>query len=111
MGHESEFLYGTLELLLLRAFDAGDAMHGYGVAEWVVARTGGEIEVDEAALYRALHRLEHRGLLGSEWGVSENNRRAKYYRLTARGRARLSEGSASWRRFAAAVEQVLGAGA
>ncbi len=108
MGDESDFLYGTLDLLLLRALSHGP-QHGYGVVEWIRARTRDAIVVDEAALYKALHRMEHRGLLRSEWGASENNRRAKFYHVTRRGAARLRGGSQAWRRFATAVERVLDA--
>jgi PadR family transcriptional regulator len=83
------------------------AMHGYGVAMAIRERTGGELTIEDAALYQALHRLERQGLIEAEWGPSENNRRARYYTLTTAGRKRLQEGAATWRRYSRAVEAVL----
>ena len=89
MGDTSlELLQGTLDVLMLKALSWGP-QHGYGVAELIRMRSGEALNVEEGALYPALHRLERRGWLESEWGVSENNRRAKYYRLTGAGRAQL----------------------
>jgi PadR family transcriptional regulator len=85
-------------------------MHGYGVAMAIRERTGGELTIEDAALYQALHRLERQGLIEAEWGPSENNRRARYYTLTAAGRKRLQEGAATWRRYSRAVEAVLQGG-
>ena len=99
-------LQGTLDLLVLRAL-AAEPRHGYGVVDWVRRTTRGTIEVEDGALYTSLHRMHERGWLTAEWGVSENNRRAKYYSLTAAGRARLAEAAAEWDRYAAAVAQVL----
>jgi PadR family transcriptional regulator, regulatory protein PadR len=82
-------------------------MHGYGVAEWIHESSMDVLRVEEGALYPALHRLELRGLLSSEWGASENNRRAKYYSLTAAGRRQLNEETEYWRRMAGAVARVL----
>jgi PadR family transcriptional regulator PadR len=82
-------------------------MHGYGVATAIRERTGGELTIEDAALYQALHRLERQGLIEAEWGPSENNRRARYYTLMAAGRKRLQEGAATWRRYSRAVEAVL----
>jgi transcriptional regulator len=110
MGEQSnkaaDLLQGTLELLILRALARGQR-HGYEIAEWIHLASDEALSVEEGALYPALHRLELRGLLTSEWDVSENNRRAKYYRLTASGRKRLSETTKSWRRSSAAVNRVL----
>lgn len=103
-----ELLRGTLDLLILKALVWGP-QHGYAVADWIGRTTEGALLVEEGALYPALHRLENRGLLASTWGVSENNRRAKYYRLTADGRERLATDTHSWQRYAAAVAKVLGA--
>jgi transcriptional regulator len=97
---------GTLDLLVLRMLAAGP-MHGYGIASRVQARTGGDLVVEDAALYQALHRLDRQGLVTAEWRASENNRRARYYALTATGRKRLRDGTATWRRYARAVEAVL----
>lgn len=82
-------------------------MHGYGIATSVRERTGGELSIEDAALYQALHRLNRQGLLDAEWGPSENNRRARYYTLTAAGRKRLRKETGSWRRYSRAVEAVL----
>lgn len=101
-----ELMKGTLDMLVLRTL-AGEARHGYGVSEWIRERTGGALAVQDAALYQALRRLEERGLVEAEWGLSENNRRARYYRLTASGRKRLKAETAAWCRYAEAVFQVL----
>jgi PadR family transcriptional regulator PadR len=103
-------LQGTLDVLVLKALE-GEARHGYGVADWVRSRTGGTLDIEDGALYTALHRMERRGWLTSDWGVSENNRRAKYYGLTAAGAAKLADASAEWTRYAEAVFSVLGSSA
>jgi PadR family transcriptional regulator PadR len=97
---------GTLDLLVLRAL-ALEPMHGYGIATLVHQRTDGELAIEDAALYQALHRLDRQGLVDAEWRPSENNRRARYYRLTMDGRRRLREETANWRRYSRAVEAVL----
>ena len=97
---------GTLDLLVLRTLLSGP-MHGYGIATQVRERTGGELSIEDAALYQALHRLDRQGLVDAEWGTSENNRRARYYALTATGRKRLREETGNWRRYSRAVEAVL----
>jgi transcriptional regulator len=97
---------GTLDLLVLRTLLSGP-MHGYGIATQVHERTGGELSIEDAALYQSLHRLDRQGLVDAEWGPSENNRRARYYTLTAAGRKRLREDTATWRRYSRAVEAVL----
>lgn len=99
-------LQGTLDLLVLKALSAGP-QHGYGVARWVSDRTDGVLEVEEGALYTSLHRMERRGWLESEWGVSENNRRAKYYSLTHRGRRQLEQELSAWAEYADAVFKVV----
>ena len=99
-------IQGTLDVLILRTL-AWKSMHGFAVSEWIRERAGGEIVVEEAALYKALHRLERDGAVAAEWGVSENNRRARFYELTARGRRQLRDEQTAWRRYAAAVERVL----
>ncbi|MBV9881145.1 MAG: PadR family transcriptional regulator [Gemmatirosa sp.] len=102
----SDLLHGTLDLLVLKAL-ATTPMHGFGLSKWIEQRTGNELEIVDSALYKALHRLEDDAAITAEWGVSENNRRAKYYSLTARGRQRLRTETATWRRYVAAVSGVL----
>jgi PadR family transcriptional regulator PadR len=97
---------GTLDLLVLRALASGP-MHGYGVATLVHERTEGDLAIEDAALYQALHRLDRQGLLDAEWRLSDNNRRARYYTLTPAGRKRLRDETANWRRYTRAVEAVL----
>ncbi|MBW3554838.1 MAG: PadR family transcriptional regulator [Gemmatimonadetes bacterium] len=100
------FLQGTLDVLVLKALAWGPR-HGYGVASWIRGTTDEALKVEEGALYTALHRLEKRGWLESEWGQSENNRKAKYYRLTSAGRRELREGTRDWTAYAEAVFKVL----
>jgi transcriptional regulator len=97
---------GTLDLLVLRTL-AGGPMHGYGIATLVHQQTDGDLAIEDAALYQALHRLDRQGLVEAEWRPSENNRRARYYTLTPAGRKRLRTEAANWRRYARAVEAVL----
>lgn len=97
---------GTLDLLVLRTLATGP-MHGYGIASLVDERTRGELIIEDAALYQALHRLDRQGLVDAEWKASDNNRRARYYTLTPAGRRRLREDTANWRRYTRAVEAVL----
>ena len=99
-------LQGTVSLLVLRALQAGPA-HGYAISRWVRERTEGAFTMEDAALYQALHRLEERGLIEAEWGVSENNRRAKYYALTAAGRRQLRTEVATWKQYTAALLKVI----
>src|SRR6266478_5778289 len=101
-----DLLQGTLDLLILKSLARG-SMHGYGVAEWIHQTSEDVLRVEEGALYPALHRLELRGLLSSEWGLSDNNRRAKYYVLTAAGRKQLAQETEYWRRMSGAVARIL----
>src|SRR5438105_7106947 len=101
-----DLMQGTLDLLILKSLARGP-MHGYGVAEWIHESSNDVLRVEEGALYPALHRLELRGLLAAEWGASENNRRAKYYSLTAAGRKKLAEEAEYWRRMAGAIASVM----
>jgi transcriptional regulator len=101
-----DLLQGTLDVLILRTL-AWQSMHGYAVSRWIRERTNGVIEIEDAPLYKSLHRLEHDGSVTASWGVSENNRRARYYELTPRGRQRLGAEEATWRRYAEAVFRVL----
>src|SRR5438094_6875997 len=104
--HEPSFMPGTLDMLVLKTVSRG-AMHGYSIAQFIQDASRDVLRVEEGALYPALHRLEVRGLLRSEWGTSDNNRRAKFYRLTAVGRRELDTESAYWNRVAAAVTRVM----
>src|SRR5262245_53972940 len=97
---------GTLDLLVLRTLARG-ALHGYGIANLVHGQTDGDLAIEDAALYQALHRLDRQGLVDAEWRPSENNRRARYYVLTVAGRKRLREEAANWRRYTRAVDAVL----
>jgi transcriptional regulator len=106
MAESLDLLKGTLDLLVLRTLAWGPA-HGYAVSRWIAERTQEVLRVDEAALYQSLHRLERRALVASEWGLSENNRRAKYYSLTSDGRRALRAESQAWRKYAGAVFRVL----
>jgi transcriptional regulator len=101
-----DLLQGTLDVLVLRTLGAG-AMHGYAVSRSIHQRTDGVLEIEDAPLYKALHRLERAGFVGAEWGLSENNRRARYYSLTAAGRRQLKAEETAWRRYAEAVFKVL----
>jgi transcriptional regulator len=105
-----DLLQGTLDVLVLKALVFGPR-HGYAVARWIKGTSDDALTVEDRALYVALHRLEARGWVASEWGLSENNRRAKYYRLTAAGRRQLGAESARWTRYAEAVFKVLAADA
>jgi transcriptional regulator len=98
MRNRIDLLPGTLDLLILKAVSL-NAQHGYGVLLRIEQITGGALTIEQGALYPALHRLEHRGLIDSEWGTSDNNRRAKFYRLTAAGRRKLGEEMESWNRL------------
>ena len=97
---------GTLDLLVLRVLASGP-MHGYGIATLVHERTDGDLAIEDAALYQALHRLDRQGLVDAEWRASDNNRRARFYTLTADGRKRLRDEAANWRRYTRAVDAVL----
>jgi transcriptional regulator len=99
-------LQGTLDLLVLRCLSEGPR-HGYAVATMVREQTDGDLSVEDAALYQALHRLDRQNLVEAEWGPSENNRRARFYTLTPAGRKRLREETANWRRYTRAVDAVL----
>jgi transcriptional regulator len=99
-------IQGTVDLLILRALQGGPA-HGYAVSRWVRERTEGVLALEDAALYQALHRLEARGWIDAAWGLSENNRRAKFYSLTTAGRQQLRTEVATWKRYAAAVFKVI----
>jgi len=101
-----DLLQGTLDVLILRTLTWAP-MHGYGISRWIRDRTDGVLTVENAALYQALHRLERKRWVRAEWGVSDNNRRAKYYELTPLGRAQLRVETDVWQTYAEAVHKVL----
>ncbi len=103
----ANLLRGALDLLILKALSGGPA-HGYGVMEWIERAVGDEVLVEEGTLYPALHRLQEKGWIEAEWGTSENNRRAKFYSLTAEGISRLEVDGRAWHAFTAAVSRALG---
>ena len=108
MTEQAGLLPGTLDLLILKAVSLG-RLHGYGVLLRIEQISGGALQIQQGALYPALYRLEYQGLISSEWGTSDNNRRAKYYKLTVTGRKRLGEETASWNRLAEAIARSLAA--
>jgi transcriptional regulator len=101
-----ELLQGTVDVLILKTL-SWEAMHGYSIAKWIEQRTEGVLGVADAALYQALHRLERRGWIESEWGLSENNRKAKFYKLTSAGRQQLRTEVTQLRRYVDALFKVL----
>jgi PadR family transcriptional regulator len=103
----AELVPGTLDMLILKTISRGESMHGYAIALSIQQTSEDVLRVEEGALYPALHRLEVRGLLRPKWGLSDNNRRAKYYSLTAAGRRELEREVASWDRVAAAIARVM----
>jgi transcriptional regulator len=106
MGKPIDLLQGTLDLLILKTL-AFEPMHGWGISQRIQQVSQDSLQVQQGSLYPALHRLEQQGWIASEWGASENNRRAKYYRLTVRGRKQLEIETAKWERLSAAVAQIL----
>jgi PadR family transcriptional regulator PadR len=101
-----ELMPGTLDMLILKTLSRGP-LHGYAIAEFIQRTSEDVLRIEEGALYPALHRLELRGLLAPEWGVSENNRRAKFYRLTSAGRRQLAQEAGSWSRMTAGVARIM----
>ena len=106
MAADLELMQGTLDLMVLKAL-TWRPMHGYAVARWVRETTDDDLQVEEGALYTALHRMERRGWVAAEWGLSDNNRRARFYQLTAAGRRELRAQSAAFSRYATALFKVL----
>lgn len=104
-----DLLRGTFDLILLRTLTWGP-MHGLGILRWIESTTQNGLQIEEGSLYPALHRLEQKGWLAAEWGISENNRKAKYYRLTAVGRRQLAAELKRWSRYTAAVDLIIDAG-
>ena len=107
MAEPTDVLKGTLDLMILKAVSRGPT-HGYGVTKWIRQTTDGSLDIDDGALYPALHRLERRGWILAEWGVSENNRKAKYYCLTDEGRGQLRRELKNWTRFSEALTKIVG---
>jgi PadR family transcriptional regulator, regulatory protein PadR len=105
MSESMHLLRGTLDALIMKAVSAGP-LHGYGIADFVHETTRGVLEIEDGALYRALHRLEERGVLAADWGVSAQGRRARFYRLTAAGQVQLATEQRDWERYAEAVGRV-----
>jgi transcriptional regulator len=108
MPDQLSLMKGTLDVLVLKTLSWG-AMHGFEITSWLEDRSGGSLDVEDSALYQALHRLEERGLVSAEWGVTENNRRARYYSLTRAGRAHLRTETTRWLRYTETVSDILGA--
>ncbi len=106
MGEPLELLQGTLDMLILKAVSLGP-LHGYGVLLRIQQISAGQLEIQQGSLYPALYRLEHQGLIASDWGESENNRKARFYRLTAAGRKRLQAETANWNRMAEVITSIL----
>ncbi|HTS26574.1 MAG TPA: PadR family transcriptional regulator [Bryobacteraceae bacterium] len=107
MGKSASLLQGTLDLLILHALSRGEALHGYAIAQTIHLLSDEVLTVEEGSLYPALYRLELDGAISARWGVSENNRKAKYYQITRRGRKAVAEQQESWNRLSAAVQRVL----
>ena len=107
MAPQAELLPGTLDLLILKAVSLG-AHHGYGVLLRIEQITGGALAIEQGALYPALYRLEHQGLLDAEWGTSDNNRRARFYSITRQGRKQLALEAKSWEQMSAFITRMLG---
>jgi transcriptional regulator len=105
-GDDLELMRGTLDVLVLKAL-AIESRHGYGVAQWIRKTTDQTLQIEDGALYTSLHRMEKRGLLASEWGQSDNNRKAKYYTVTAAGRKHLKAKTKNWSKYADAVSKIL----
>jgi len=103
---KNDLLQGTLDMLILKAL-ANGPLHGYSVVRWIHEKTEDVLRVEEGSLYPALHRLEERGWIRCEWGLSKNNRQAKYYKLTRAGRKQLEIESASWDRLSAAISTIM----
>ena len=106
MPDQLPLVKGTLDVLVLKAL-TWTTMHGFEITRWIETRSGGALDVQDSALYQALHRLEERGLVQPEWGVTENNQRARYYRLTPAGRAHLKAETGRWVRYAETVTDIL----
>ena len=104
---KSELLRGTLDMLILKSLANGTSQHGYAVARWIQATTDEALKIEEGSLYPALHRMKRRGWVDAEWGLSESNRRAKFYRLTVAGRSQLTKEVRAWEDVVRAISLVL----
>lgn len=102
-------LQGTLEFLILKTLSSGEPRHGFAILRWIRDATDGALSIEEGALYPALHRMERRGWLRSDWGLSEKNRKSKYYQLTVKGRKQLEKEETDWASYVAAVEKIAAA--
>jgi|SRR5688500_4943882 transcriptional regulator len=105
---KTELLHGTLDIMILKTLSWG-RMHGYGIGRWIEEQGGEALRIEEGSLYPALYRLERKGWIDAEWGLSDKNRRAKYYRLTPKGRQALKANASTWADFAQAVGRVMNA--
>ena len=105
---KADLLQGTLDMLILKSLGSG-RQHGYGIAKWIEATAGNALKIEEGSLYPALHRMKRHGWLSSEWGLSESNRRAKYYQLTRAGRAQLKKEVRAWEHLVDAIGMILNA--
>ncbi len=105
----TDLLHGTLDLLILKTLQVGEPMHGWGISVRIQQLSEDVLQLNQGSLYPALHRLEHRGWIRAGWGTSENNRRAKFYRMTALGRSQLTDEKEQWDLFTAAVQRILAA--
>ena len=103
-----DLIQGTLDVMILKSLSWGP-MHGFAIAKWIRLTTEDVLQIDDGALYPALHRMEFRGFIDADWDLTENKRRAKYYRLTAKGKQQLRVRASSWDRYSAAVSKVIGA--
>jgi PadR family transcriptional regulator PadR len=108
MPDQLSLVKGTLDILVLKTLSWG-AMHGFEITAWLEDRSGGALDVEDSALYQALHRLEERGLVAAEWGMTENNRRARYYTITRTGRSHLRAETTRWLRYTETVSDILAA--
>jgi PadR family transcriptional regulator PadR len=106
MPLKGDLVTGTLDLLVLKALQLGDA-HGWGIMDRIRMTSGDQLQVNQGSLYPSIYRLKRQGLIGSHWGITENNRRARYYTLTVKGRERLAEERHEWQRLSEAVNRVL----
>ncbi len=102
-----DLIQGTLEFLILQTLSSGEPRHGFGVLRWIRDATGGALSIEEGALYPALHRIERRGWVESEWGLSEKNRKARYYTLTTAGREHLAREETGWREYVRTVNRII----